>query len=289
MPISPEKIKYKEERMKIKTTDTLPNGCIMTLKDVVDTINVARMKNGNESILRHDRAIRAIKKLSQTPSFGEVDNLSTFNLNGTEVKTLALTKKQAIASAAKLDNTMLMQVIDRVEELENKSNAVLLDSREYDLKCKKLEAEELLLREEISDRRVQRVKLLQEMGCNFDPITLINNGECTSVLDKGTSEALTDAYSDIRTGAKVFSATSLLSENNVGVRTKDFNDAMIQANLMEKYIYKNTTYKKFTSNVNYYGYNRDASSIKVNPVQPMYYEDRFLELVQLLNNQGYID
>jgi len=48
--------------------------------------------------------------------------LSVYNEKGQTVETLALTKKQAIASAAKLDNSKLMFVIDKLEELENKSN-----------------------------------------------------------------------------------------------------------------------------------------------------------------------
>jgi phage anti-repressor protein len=164
-----------------------------------------------------------------------------------------------------------------------------LGEEKLKLELKKLTTEEMLLQEDIIDKRVARVQLLQSMGVNFDATTLIDSGKCKSVLDKDTSEALTSAYSDIRTGVQVFSATHLLNANKVDTRTKDFNDAMIQANLMEKYTYKGTTYKKMTTSVNYYGYNRDASSVKKMPYQVRYYEDRFMDLVQLLRNEGYID
>jgi len=114
----------------------LPDGCIMTLKNVVDTINKARKEIGKTSFLEHGKAIKTILKLSETPSFGEVEFFSTSYTNNIgaslPLKTLALNKKQAISSAAKLDNSMLMQVIDRVEELESdaKSKAVALPNFE---------------------------------------------------------------------------------------------------------------------------------------------------------------
>ena len=61
-----------------------------------------------------------VEKLAEEPSFGEVSVLDTLNLNGVKVRTYALNKKQAIAVAARLNNAMLMKVIDRLEELENK-------------------------------------------------------------------------------------------------------------------------------------------------------------------------
>ena len=69
--------------------------------------------------------------MSKTTDFGAVEKIltPTFNPDGSinkEIETLALTKKQAIASGARLDNTMLMQVINRVEELEKKQNLPVL-------------------------------------------------------------------------------------------------------------------------------------------------------------------
>ncbi len=186
----------------------------------------------------------------------------------------------------------IRQYFINVEKVARKT----LGDRKLELEMKKLEAEELsiaeqtnLLKEEIIDKRVKRVKLLQELGCNFDPISIIDPDKVKSVLNKETSELISDAYSDIRTGIKVYSATSLLNDNQIPIKTKDFNDAMIQAGKMEKYFYKNRPYKRFVDTVNYYGYNRDASSVTINPQQVCYYEDRFMELVLMLQNEGYLD
>ncbi len=104
----------------------LPSGCVMTLKDVVDIINNARgvKSKGDEGFLQHGRSKTTIEKMAETTEFGTVTQFVTVNYdkNGKiqgNLETLALTKKQAIAAGARLDNTMLMQVINRVEELEN--------------------------------------------------------------------------------------------------------------------------------------------------------------------------
>jgi phage regulator Rha-like protein len=68
--------------------------------------------------VRHDKAMKKVTKLAEEPSFGEVAKMDTFNLNGVKVETYSLNKKQAIAVGAKLNNKLLMKVIDRLEELE---------------------------------------------------------------------------------------------------------------------------------------------------------------------------
>jgi len=106
----------------------LPKDYVMTLKDVVDVINTERVKtNGNE--LRHNDSMNKILKLSETSDFGVLRKVRityTDRQNKVrELETFALTKKQAIAAGARLDNTMLMQVINRVEELEKQKSLAL--------------------------------------------------------------------------------------------------------------------------------------------------------------------
>lgn len=78
----------------------------ITLKEICDILQV-----------RHDNAIKKVEKLSQEPSFGELLETRTLNLNGVKVRTYILNKKQAIAVGAKLNNAMLMALIDKLEEL----------------------------------------------------------------------------------------------------------------------------------------------------------------------------
>lgn len=94
--------------MEISKVDTEVS---ITLKDLTDLINV-----------QHSKAMEKVLKLSQEPSFGEVSKIDTFNLNGVKVETLLLNKKQAIAAGAKLNNALLMKVIDKMEELQKQLN-----------------------------------------------------------------------------------------------------------------------------------------------------------------------
>ena len=95
--------------------------CI-TLKEITDLISV-----------RHDKAMLKVKALTKEPSFGEVSKVDTLNLNNVKVITYMLTKKQAIAVGAKLNNALLMKVIDKVEELTNQSQKVLTTSEQISL------------------------------------------------------------------------------------------------------------------------------------------------------------
>ncbi|MBT5934979.1 ORF6C domain-containing protein [Sulfurimonas sp.] len=81
---------------------------IITLKEITDLISV-----------EHNKAMKQVEKLSEEPSFGTVEKIATvYNDKNQTIKTYLLSKKQAIAIGAKLNNSLLMKVIDRLEELE---------------------------------------------------------------------------------------------------------------------------------------------------------------------------
>jgi len=88
------------------------NTGVITLKEITDLITT-----------EHNKAMKIVEKLSLESSFGSVEKTATptYNPNGSfnrNIDTYLLTKKQAIAVGAKLNNSLLMKVIDRLEELE---------------------------------------------------------------------------------------------------------------------------------------------------------------------------
>lgn len=86
---------------------------VITLKEITDLITV-----------EHNKAMKVVEKLTLEPSFGQLEKFATCITIGNgavrEIETYLLTKKQAIAVGAKLNNNLLMKVIDRLEELESK-------------------------------------------------------------------------------------------------------------------------------------------------------------------------
>lgn len=88
------------------------NNVVITLKEITDLVSV-----------EHNKAMKQVEKLVEEPTFGGVEKIATptYNPNGSfnrNIDTYNLTKKQAIAVGAKLNNALLMKVIDRLEELE---------------------------------------------------------------------------------------------------------------------------------------------------------------------------
>jgi len=93
---------------------------VITLKEIVDMINVDRVAKG-ENKLEHSKQMLKVDELCKESSFGGVDKIATptFNPDGTANKTIetySLTKIQAIAVGAKLDNTRLMMIVMKLEE-----------------------------------------------------------------------------------------------------------------------------------------------------------------------------
>lgn len=81
---------------------------VITLKEITDLIGV-----------EHNKAMKKVEELALEEGFGTLAKTATvYNSKGQTIETYQFTKKQAIAVGARLNNTMLMKVINRLEELE---------------------------------------------------------------------------------------------------------------------------------------------------------------------------
>lgn len=79
----------------------------ITLKDLTDLIGV-----------RHNDAMKKVYDLSMEDGFGLLRETRISHVKGKEITTYLLNSKQAIAAGARLNNALLMKVIDKMEELE---------------------------------------------------------------------------------------------------------------------------------------------------------------------------
>ena len=85
---------------------------VITLKEITDLIGV-----------EHNKAMRKVEELANEEGFGTLAKTATvYNGKGQTIDTYQFTKKQAIAVGARLNNAMLMKLINRLEELEIKSS-----------------------------------------------------------------------------------------------------------------------------------------------------------------------
>ena len=81
----------------------------MTLKEITDLLCV-----------RHNDAMRIVEKMIENKEFGNVTKSSYRTTQGNEYETYELDKRQSIAVSARLNTALLMRIIDRWQELENK-------------------------------------------------------------------------------------------------------------------------------------------------------------------------
>jgi phage antirepressor YoqD-like protein len=91
------------------------NEISITLKDLTDLISV-----------RHNDAMLKVEKLSEEVSFGLLRKTRISHIKGKEIETYLLTKKQAIAVGARLNNSLLMLVIDKLEDMEKSKSFIHL-------------------------------------------------------------------------------------------------------------------------------------------------------------------
>jgi len=84
----------------------------MSLKEITDLIGV-----------RHDKACLKVLSMAEEPEFGTVSIVDiVYNDKGQTIQTYMLDKRQSVAVAARLNTALLMRVIDRWQELEQKQS-----------------------------------------------------------------------------------------------------------------------------------------------------------------------
>lgn len=79
----------------------------ITLKDLTDLIGV-----------RHNDAMKKVYELSLEDGFGLLRETRISHIKGKEITTYLLNSKQAIAAGARLNNSLLMKVINKIEDLQ---------------------------------------------------------------------------------------------------------------------------------------------------------------------------
>ena len=88
--------------------DVMMGDEVITLKEITDILDV-----------RHNDAMKKVEALSQEASFGQLRKTRISYAKGKTVGTYILTKVQAIAVGAKLNDKLLMKLVNRLESNGN--------------------------------------------------------------------------------------------------------------------------------------------------------------------------
>ena len=140
---------------------------VITLKEITDLIGV-----------EHNKAMRKVEDLALEEGFGLLAKMAIKQKTGfgeRDIDTYQFTKKQAIAVGARLNNTMLMKVINRLEELE---------SQKPQFQIPQTYSEALMLAAKQAEQIEQQTKLLIEQKPKVDFYEAVTGSKDT--IDIGT-------------------------------------------------------------------------------------------------------
>lgn len=123
----------------------------MTLKEITDLLEV-----------RHNNAMAVVSKMLENQEFGHATKIQYRTTQGNEYETYQLNKRQSIAVAAKLNTSLLMRIIDRWQELENRPNTSQLPDFTNPAESARAWAEQFEKREIAEQKNIQLKHKIEE-------------------------------------------------------------------------------------------------------------------------------
>ena len=159
--------------MNFALTTTGGNDQTMTLKEITDLLDV-----------RHDKAMLKVAEMAKEPEFGTMSILDiVYNDKGQTTKTYQLNKRQSIAVAARLNTALLMRIVDRWQELEDRQHTIAHDASAalMALRSGMNAAGEIVQRLESVLAQIAPAQLPSQDACAADVIKyLMKHGEVTA-------------------------------------------------------------------------------------------------------------
>jgi len=153
---------------------------IITLKEITDLIGA-----------RHNDAMKKVEELAKKDGFGTLRKTRiVYNDKGQEIDTCIFTKKQAITVGARLDDTMLMKVINRLEELEMAKNQIKLPNR-VELAQMVIESEKdnQMLRHIITEKD-EIIKTVAELNIKAGDVSFADFAKNLAIEDLGRNNVI---------------------------------------------------------------------------------------------------
>lgn len=162
--------------MNFALTTTGGNAQTMTLKEITDLLDV-----------RHNDAMNVVERMAADPEFGMITKISYSSPmpNGgfRAMETYQLNKRQSIAVAARLNTALLMRIVDRWQELEDRQYTIAHDASAalMALRSGMNAAGEIVQRLESVLAQIAPAQLPSQDACAADVIKyLMKHGEVTA-------------------------------------------------------------------------------------------------------------
>lgn len=148
---------------------------------------------------------------------------------------------------------------------------------------KRIDTKTAELQIQIVEKQLNILEKLNAKGFNFDPTSLVSSSAVFDTQLKDKRAEFGVVFNEVRFRHEAYSAKSLLKDFNSNLSVIQFNKILTKLGILEEYTYKGIKYKKLSNDNTYYGYNQPYSSKNKLPYDVLYYEDRFKELLQLIN------
>ena len=148
---------------------------VITLKEITDLIGV-----------EHNKAMRKVEELANEEGFGTLAKTATvYNGKGQTIDTYQFTKKQAIAVGARLNNAMLMKVINRLEELEIKSSFQIPQTYSEALMLAAKQAEQIEQQTALIEAQKPKVEFYEAVTGSSDTIDIASVAKVLNIKGFG--------------------------------------------------------------------------------------------------------
>ena len=148
---------------------------VITLKEITDLIGV-----------EHNKAMRKVEELANEDGFGTLAKTATvYNGKGQTIDTYQFTKKQAIAVGARLNNAMLMKVINRLEELEIKSSFQIPQTYSEALMLAAKQAEQIEQQTALIEAQKPKVEFYEAVTGSSDTIDIASVAKVLNIKGLG--------------------------------------------------------------------------------------------------------
>jgi hypothetical protein len=272
---------------------------------------------GNHSKLK-SRFNTAIENLDEANRITMNFALSKMSNGGigasSSIETIIMDKRTALWFSSKLDDNLRLKIIDKVSEpmqqlqVTSSSDKLLEGLLEQGRQTQQLLAMVIQQKEpinqeteldkqkkqlEIENLKIDKISKIAKLSKDYKLETIGDLTDVDSELTTNLKKLTGSVIKEVRPSVNGISPTEALKLVDLKITASELYKAMNKANVVDvyeqpKYLGGVTLKWEISDSGRYYGYNQHSSSVKKYPVQVKLYSDRFLELIQLLQINGYL-